>query len=133
MKAKNGDGYIRKNKRGKYECTITSTCVDPVTQNYKRIKRTADTREEATKLAKQALRAYEKEWKLENKYNDSLTLLFSEACEEYLEKKVRPTVKGSTFYTYQNNENDKQKVDEYKNTIESKFPYDEQNINVFSA
>ena len=38
-----------------------------------------------------------------------------------------------TFYTYQNNENDKQKVDEYKNTIESKFPYDEQNINVFSA
>ena len=38
-----------------------------------------------------------------------------------------------TFYTYQNKENDKQKVDEYKNTIESKFPYDEQNINVFSA
>ncbi len=38
MKAKNGDWYIRKNKRGKYECTITSTCVDPITQNYKRIK-----------------------------------------------------------------------------------------------
>lgn len=101
MKAKNGDGYLFKSKSGKYSCIVTSTCVDPNTGNYKRIKRTADTREEATKLAKQALRAYEKEWKLENKYNDSLTLLFSEACEEYLEKKVRPTVKGSTFYTYQ--------------------------------
>ena len=34
---------------------------------------------------------------------------------------------------YENTSYDKQKVDEYKNTIESKFPYDEQNINVFSA
>lgn len=92
MKAKNGDGYIRKNKRGKYECTITSTCVDPITQNYKRIKRTADTREEAQKQAKKAMQAYEKEWREQNNYNDELTLLFWEACEEYLGKIVKPKV-----------------------------------------
>lgn len=100
MKAKNGDGYIRKNKRGKYECTITSTCVDPITQNYKRIKRTADTREEAQKQAKKAMQAYEKEWREQNNYNDELTLLFWEACEEYLGKIVKPKVAQSTYYTY---------------------------------
>jgi len=100
MKAKNGDGHVEKTKSGKYACTIVSTCTDPVTGNYKKIKRTRDTRDEAIKAAKLAVKAYEKEWKLNNNFDDSLTLTFGDACEEYLNKKVEGTVKASTFYTY---------------------------------
>lgn len=100
MKAKNGDGYVEKTKSGKYACTIVSTCTDPNTGNYKKIKRTRDTRDEAIKAAKLAVKAYEKEWKQNNNFREGLTLTFGEACEEYLEKKVKDTVKGSTFYTY---------------------------------
>lgn len=100
LKAKNGDGYVEKTKSGKYACTIVSTCTDPITGNYKKIKRTKDTRDEAIKAAKQAVKAYEKEWKEKNNFKDGLTLTFGEACEEFMEKIVKGEVTGSTFYTY---------------------------------
>lgn len=100
LKAKNGDGYVEKTKSGKYACTIVSTCTDPITGNYKKIKRTRDTRDEAIKATKQAVKAYEKEWKEKNNFKDGLTLTFGEACEEYMEKIVKGEVTGSTFYTY---------------------------------
>lgn len=112
MKAKNGDGYVEKTKSGKYACTIVSTCTDPVTGNYKKIKRTKATRDEAITAAKQAVRAYEKEWREKNNFKDGLTLTFGEACEEYLQKKVKGEVTGSTFYTYYRSY--KQFIDGYK-------------------
>ena len=96
MKAKNGDGYVEKTKSGKYACTIVSTCTDPVTGNYKKIKRTKATRDEAITAAKQAVRAYEKEWREKNNFKDGLTLTFGEACEEYLQTRHGGQVRGGS-------------------------------------
>lgn len=99
-KAKSGDGHIEKTKSGKYACTIVSMCVDPATGNYKKIKRTRDTPEEARAACKLAVKAYEKEWEERNDYKQGATLTFYEYVEDYLKKEVKGTVAESTFYSY---------------------------------
>lgn len=99
-KAKSGDGYIEKTKSGKYACTIVSMCVDPQTGNYKKIKRTRDTEEEARAACKLAVKAYEKEWEEDNEYKSGATLAFYEYIEDYLKQEVHGTVAESTIYSY---------------------------------
>lgn len=99
-KAKSGDGHIEKTKSGKYSCTIVSMCVDAHTGNYKKIKRTAETEEEARRICKLAVKAYEKEYFEQSNYKSGVSMLFYEYIEDYLKNEVKGTVVDSTLYSY---------------------------------
>lgn len=109
MKSKNGDGHVERTKSGKYSCTIDTGY--PPLDIYKnedgnkrirnkRVKKTADTREEAIRLAKLAAKVHQKEW--EERYHSHIkpSMLFSEACNEWFTKEKKDELTGTAYHTY---------------------------------
>lgn len=99
-KAKNGEGYVRVTKSGKFECTIVSKIIDDKTKHYKKIKRTAATEAEARKLAKNAIKEYELRMLNGSEFKSGKTMLFKEYVLDYLQTQKKGKVKESAYYSY---------------------------------
>ena len=99
-KSANGEGYCRRIDTNKYECTIMSRYINPKTGKEKRIKRVGTSESDARKNAKNALRAWEKEFEKTRgdlKVNKSKT--FGEYMTEYL-KSLEGTITDSCYHSY---------------------------------
>lgn len=99
-KKANGEGYCRRIGTNKYECTIMSHYINPKTGKEKRVKRVGSSESEARKNAKNALKAWEKEFEKTRgnlKVNKSKT--FGEYMREYL-KSLEGTITDSCYRSY---------------------------------
>ncbi len=99
-KSANGEGYCRRIDTNKYECTIMSRYINPKTGKEKRIKRVGTSESDARKNAKNALRAWEKEFEKSRgdlKVNKSKT--FGEYMKDYL-KSLEGTITDSCYRSY---------------------------------
>lgn len=98
---KDGEGSTRQLTSGKWECVIQSKYINSKTLKPKRIKRVANTEEEAIKLCKQAVRVFEKQFEdgIDEKIDKKKT--FGKYMEEYLEV-IKSTLTQSGYYSYIN-------------------------------
>lgn len=101
-KNKNGNGSTRQLPSGVWECVIQSKYINPdsKTGSPKRIKRKANTENEAVKRCKMAMRAWEKSFErgLNEKVDNKKT--FGEYMTDFIEYEVKPNVTGSTYKSY---------------------------------
>lgn len=96
----NGEGYVRKIDKNKFECSIQSKYINPKTGKIKRIKRQGATEEEARKNCKMAVRAWEKsiEAGKDEKFLKSKT--FGQYMEEFIETEVKGGLTASGYHSY---------------------------------
>ena len=101
---KDGEGSTRQLTSGKWECVIQSKYINSKTLKPKRIKRVANTEEEAIKLCKQAVRVFEKQFEdgIDEKIDKKKT--FGKYMDEYLEV-IKSTLTQSGYYSYINSIN----------------------------
>lgn len=99
-KNKNGDGYCRKIEKGRWECTIMSKYINPRTGNEKRVKRVGATEDEARRNAKQALKAWEKEFEKNHaNFKVDKAKTFGQYVDEYLVS-IQNTITDSCYRSY---------------------------------
>lgn len=98
-RAANGEGYVRKIDKNKFECSIQSKYINPKTGKIKRIKRQGATEEEARKNCKMAVKAWEKS--IESGKDEKIvkSKTFGQYMEEYIEE-AKGSLTASGYHSY---------------------------------
>lgn len=96
----NGEGYVRKIDKNKFECSIQSKYINPKTGKIKRIKRQGTTEEEARKNCKMAVKAWEKS--IESGKDEKIlkSKTFGKYMEEFIEEEVKKDLTASGYHSY---------------------------------
>ena len=96
----NGEGYVRKIDKNKYECSIQSKYINPKTGKIKRIKRQGTTEEEARKNCKMAVKAWEKSIESGKDEKVLKSKTFGQYMEEYIEEEAKKDLTASGYHSY---------------------------------
>ncbi|MCM1186828.1 MAG: hypothetical protein NC251_01580 [Lachnoclostridium sp.] len=96
----NGEGYVRKIDKNKFECSIQSKYINPKTGKIKRIKRQGSTEEEAIRNCKMAVKAWEKSIEAGKDEKVLKSKTFGMYMEEYIENEVKNCLTASGYHTY---------------------------------
>ena len=101
MKRKgNREGNLRELPDGTWECVIQSKYLNPKTNNPKRVKRRGKSAKEASKKAKMALVAWEKQYESGTIVKIDRKKTFGQYMEEFIDKEVKPNITGSSYKSY---------------------------------
>lgn len=101
-KREKGTGHVLYKPNGRVAVTVSSPkgYVDPKTGNVKRKKVTADTEEEALRLATEEILAWERWFEEDFLPKQGKTLTFGEYILDYMEREVRGTISESAYLSY---------------------------------
>lgn len=96
----NKEGSTRKLPDGSWECVIQSKYLNPKTGKPKRFKRKAKSADEAVKIAKMNMRAWEKEFERGRDTKVAKSKTFGSYMEEFIDNELKPTLTGSGYKSY---------------------------------